>query len=47
VESTIRDADMAAEMTNYSKANIVAQAGMAILAQANNNASSILQLLRG
>ena len=46
-ESTIRDADMAVEMTNYSKANIVAQAGMAILAQANNNASSILQLLRG
>jgi len=45
-ESTIRDADMAVEMTNYSKANIVAQAGMAILAQANNNAQSVLQLLR-
>jgi Flagellin and related hook-associated proteins len=45
-ESTIRDADMAAEMTNYTKANIVAQAGMAILAQANTNAQSVLQLIR-
>jgi flagellin len=45
-ESTIRDADMAAEMTNYSKANIVAQAGMAILSQANSNAQSVLQLIR-
>ena len=46
-ESTIRDADMAAEMSNYSKSQIIAQAGMAILAQANNNAQSVLQLLRG
>lgn len=45
-ESTIRDADMAAEMSNYSKAQIISQAGMAILAQANNNAQGILQLLR-
>jgi len=37
---------MAAEMTNYSKANIVAQAGMAILSQANSNAQSVLQLIR-
>ena len=46
-ESTIRDADMAAEMSNYSKAQIISQAGMAILAQANNNAQGVLQLLRG
>lgn len=46
-ESTIRDADMAAEMSNYSKAQIISQAGMAILAQANSNAQGILQLLRG
>jgi len=46
-ESTIRDADMAAEMSNYSKSQIISQAGMAILAQANNNAQSVLQLLRG
>jgi flagellin len=45
-ESTIRDADMAAEMSNYSKSQIISQAGMAILAQANNNAQSVLQLLR-
>jgi flagellin len=45
-ESTIRDADMAAEMTNYSKANIISQAGMAILSQANSNAQSVLQLIR-
>ena len=46
-ESTIRDADMAAEMSNYSKSQIISQAGMAILAQANNNAQGVLQLLRG
>ena len=46
-ESTIRDADMAAEMSNYTKSQIIAQAGMAILAQANSNAQSVLQLLRG
>jgi flagellin-like hook-associated protein FlgL len=34
-------------MSNYSKAQIISQAGMAILAQANNNAQSVLQLLRG
>jgi flagellin len=37
---------MAAEMSNYSKSQIISQAGMAILAQANNNAQSVLQLLR-
>jgi flagellin len=45
-ESTIRDVDMAAEMANFSKAQVLSQAGMAILAQANNNAKDILTLLR-
>ncbi|MBQ1866869.1 flagellin [Selenomonas sp.] len=44
-ESTIRDADMAKEMTGYTKANVLAQSAQAMLAQANQNASSVLQLL--
>ncbi|MBQ1866865.1 MAG: hypothetical protein II148_01085 [Selenomonas sp.] len=44
-ESTIRDADMAREMTGYTKANVLAQSAQAMLAQANQNASSVLQLL--
>ena len=44
-ESTIRDADMAREMTGYTKANILSQSAQAMLAQANQNASSVLQLL--
>ena len=44
-ESTIRDADMAKEMTNYTKDNILLQAAQAMLAQANQDASSVLQLL--
>ena len=43
-ESTIRDADMAKEMTAYTKANVLAQA---MLAQANQNASGVLGLLQG
>ena len=44
-ESTIRDADMAKEMTAYTKASILAQSSQAMLAQANQNASSSLRLL--
>ncbi len=46
-ESTIRDADMAQEYTNYSKLQILQQAGTAMLAQANSSSQSVLQLLRG
>lgn len=44
-ESKIRDADMAAEMVKYTKHNILAQAGQAILAQANQSPNGILTLL--
>lgn len=45
-ESTIRDADMAKEMTDYTKANVLAQAAQSMLAQANQNSSGILSLLQ-
>jgi flagellin len=45
-ESKIRDTDMASEMVEYSKSNILAQAGQAMLAQANQNTQGILELLR-
>jgi flagellin len=45
-ESTIRDADMAAEMTEFSRVQILQQAGVAMLAQANQAPQSVLQLLR-
>ncbi len=45
-ESTIRDADMAKEMTEYTKANVLAQAAQSMLAQANQNSSSTLNLLQ-
>ena len=45
-ESTIRDADMAAEMTELSRVQILQQAGTAMLAQANQAPQSVLQLLR-
>ena len=45
-ESTIRDADMAKEMTAYTKANVVAQAAQSMLAQANQNSSAVLSLLQ-
>ncbi len=45
-ESTIRDADMAKEMTELSRVQILQQAGTAMLAQANQAPQSILQLLR-
>lgn len=45
-ESRIRDTDMASEMVNYTRANLLSQAGTAMLAQANQSNSGILQLLR-
>lgn len=45
-ESRIRDADMAKEMVGYSKDNILAQAGQAVLAQANQQPQGILTLLQ-
>lgn len=44
-ESRIRDVDMAKEMTNFSKQQILEQAGTAMLAQANQAPQSVLQLL--
>ncbi len=44
-ESRIRDADMAAEMVDYTKNQILIQAGTAMLAQANVKSQSVLQLL--
>ena len=44
-ESTIRDADMAREMTNFTRDNVLTQAAQAMLVQANQDASSILGLL--
>jgi flagellin len=46
-ESTIRDVDMAQEMTSFSKNQILQQAGTAMLAQANQLGQGVLQLLRG
>ncbi|HOJ49745.1 MAG TPA: flagellin [Spirochaetota bacterium] len=45
-ESRIRDTDMAAEMVDYSKNNILIQSATAMLAQANQKNQSVLQLLR-
>lgn len=44
-ESRIRDTDMASEMVEYSKNNILAQAGQAMLAQANQSNQGVLSLL--
>ncbi|WP_303758115.1 flagellin [Selenomonas ruminantium] len=45
-ESTIRDADMAKEMTEYAKYNVLARASQSMLAQANQNSASVLTLLQ-
>lgn len=45
-ESRIRDTDMASEMVNYSKNNILAQAGQSMLAQANQSTQGVLSLLQ-
>lgn len=46
-ESRIRDADLAQEAANLTKAQIVLQAGIAALAQANSAPQAVLTLLRG
>jgi flagellin len=46
-ESRIRDVDMAEEMVNLTKEQILAQASQAMLAQANQLPQSVLQLLQG
>ena len=45
-ESRIRDVDMAKEMVNFTKLQILAQAGTAMLAQANQSSQGVLTLLR-
>ncbi|MFD2369390.1 flagellin Hag [Brevibacillus sp. GCM10020057] len=45
-ESRIRDVDMAKEMMNFTKNNILSQAAQAMLAQANQQPQGVLQLLR-
>ncbi len=45
-ESRVRDVDMAKEMMNFTKNNILQQASQAMLAQANQQPQNILQLLR-
>ena len=44
-ESRIRDTDMAAMMVEYSKNNILVQAGQSMLAQANQSTQGVLSLL--
>lgn len=46
-ESAIRDVDMASEMTQFTKYQVMQQAGTAILAQANNLPQNVLSLIRG
>jgi flagellin len=45
-ESRIRDTDMAEEMVEYSKNNILMQAGQSVLAQANQSTQGVLSLLQ-
>lgn len=45
-QSRITDTDMASEMVKYTKANIMSQAGTAMLAQANQSGQGVLSLLR-
>jgi flagellin len=46
-ESRIRDVDMASEMVNFTKLQILQQSGTAMLAQANQMPQSVLSLLKG
>jgi flagellin len=46
-ESRVRDVDMAKEMMNFTKNNILTQAAQSMLAQANQQPQGVLQLLRG
>ena len=45
-ESRIRDADMASEMVEYTKNQILTQSGTAMLAQANSQSQNVLALMR-
>jgi flagellin len=45
-ESSIRDLDVAQEMTTYTKLQVMQQAGMSMLGQANQAGQSVLSLLR-
>jgi flagellin len=45
-ESSIRDVDMADEMANFTKNNVLSQAATAMLAQANQSSQGVLSLLR-
>lgn len=45
-ESRIRDADIASEMSNFSKLNVLIQSGMSILAQSNQKTQHVLKLLQ-
>jgi flagellin len=45
-ESRVRDADMAQEMVGFTRSQILAQAGTAMLAQANQASQGVLGLLR-
>ena len=45
-ESKIRDVDMAKEMMDFTRFNILSQAGISMLAQANQMSQGVLQLLR-
>lgn len=46
-DSTIRDVDIAAEMTNFTKMQILQQSGVSVLAQANRLPQSVLELIKG
>lgn len=46
-ESTIRDTDIADEMTNFTRLQILSQSGISVLAQANSAPQAVLSLLRG
>jgi flagellin len=46
-ESAIRDADMAYEMTNFTKNQILQQTGIAMLSQANQSPQQLMQLING
>ncbi len=46
-ESSIRDVDIADEMTMYTKLQILQQSGLSVLAQANQAPQGVLSLLRG
>src|SRR5271156_4902225 len=46
-QSSIADVNMAAEMTNYTKEQVLSQAGISVLAQANSLPQAVLKLLEG